>query len=69
MWSAADENPYGMELYEFIYRTGYVLYRNTRRIDFRTTVDYHEQHQLLKVAFPVDIRSTFGTIWMCNMEM
>lgn len=38
-----------------------VLYRNTRRIDFRTTVDYHEQHQLLKVAFPVDIRSTFGT--------
>ena len=23
MWSAADENPYGMELYEFIYRTGY----------------------------------------------
>ncbi len=38
-----------------------ILYSGSRRIDFRTTVDYHEQHQLLKAAFPVDIRSTFGT--------
>lgn len=38
-----------------------VLYSNDRRIDFRTTVDYHEKQQLLKAAFPVDIRSTYGT--------
>ncbi|MDO4339747.1 MAG: alpha-mannosidase [Eubacteriales bacterium] len=38
-----------------------VLYSNNRRIDFKTTVDYHEKHQLMKVAFPADIRSTYGT--------
>lgn len=38
-----------------------ILYSNTGRIDFQTTVDYHERHQLLKAAFPVDIRSTYGT--------
>lgn len=38
-----------------------VLYSSDRRIDFKTYVDYHEQHQLLKAAFPVDIRSTYGT--------
>ena len=29
-----------------------VVYADSRRIDFRTHVDWHEQHQLLKVAFP-----------------
>ncbi len=38
-----------------------VFYSNSRRIDFRTNVEYHEKHQLLKAAFPVDIRSTYGT--------
>lgn len=38
-----------------------ILYSRNRRIDFKTYVDYHEQHQLLKAAFPVDIRSTYGT--------
>ena len=38
-----------------------ILYSDSRRIDFKTTVDYHEQHQLLKAAFPVDVRSTYGT--------
>ncbi len=38
-----------------------ILYAGSRRIDFRTQVEYHEQNQLLKAAFPVDIRSTFGT--------
>lgn len=38
-----------------------VLYSQSPRIDFKTKVDYHEQHQLLKAAFPVDIRSTYGT--------
>lgn len=38
-----------------------VLYAKSRRIDFVTVVDYHETHQLLKAAFPVDIRATYGT--------
>lgn len=38
-----------------------VLYAADRRIDFVTTVDYHETHQLIKAAFPVDIRATYGT--------
>lgn len=38
-----------------------VVYANNRRIDFKTYVDFHEQHQLLKAAFPVDIRSTYAT--------
>ena len=38
-----------------------VLYSDSRRIDFKTFVDYHEQHQLLKAAFPVNIRSTYAT--------
>lgn len=42
-------------------RQDMILYSNNRRIDFRTEVEYHEQHQLLKAAFPVDIRSTYAT--------
>lgn len=37
------------------------LYRDSRRIDFKTDVDFHERQQLLKAAFPVDIRSTYAT--------
>jgi alpha-mannosidase len=37
------------------------IYRNSRRIDFRTEIDWHEQQVLLKVAFPVNIRSTKAT--------
>jgi alpha-mannosidase len=35
-----------------------VFYAENPRIDFRTRVDWHEQHQLLKVAFPTTIRAT-----------
>lgn len=42
-------------------RQDMILYSSNRRIDFRTNVEFHEQHQLLKAAFPVDIRSTYGT--------
>jgi alpha-mannosidase len=35
-----------------------VFYHNDRRIDFETTVDWHEKRKLLKAAFPVDIRAT-----------
>jgi alpha-mannosidase len=38
-----------------------ILYAKSRRIDFKTTVDWHEQNQLLKVKFPVNIRSTEAT--------
>lgn len=38
-----------------------VVYAKDRRIDFVTNVDWREQKQLLKVAFPVDIRSTMAT--------
>jgi alpha-mannosidase len=33
------------------------LRRDSRRIDFRTTVDWQERHKLLKVAFPVAIHA------------
>src|SRR4030043_244161 len=33
------------------------LRRNSRRIDFETTIDWQESHKLLKVAFPVNIHS------------
>ncbi|UOF88719.1 alpha-mannosidase [Fodinisporobacter ferrooxydans] len=38
-----------------------VVYRDCKRIDFHTTIDWHEKQQLLKVAFPVDVRSTEAT--------
>ncbi|WP_026691908.1 alpha-mannosidase [Peribacillus kribbensis] len=37
------------------------LYADNPRIDFETKVDWHEQDQLLKVAFPVEIRATEAT--------
>ena len=38
-----------------------ILYAASRRIDFKTGVDWHEKQQLLKVAFPVDVRTTYAT--------
>lgn len=38
-----------------------IVYSWNRRIDFKTQVDFHEQHQLMKVAFPVNIRATYAT--------
>jgi alpha-mannosidase len=32
-----------------------------RRLEFHTDVDWHEQHRFLKVAFPVDVRSSTAT--------
>ncbi|MEH7305796.1 alpha-mannosidase [Neobacillus drentensis] len=37
------------------------LYVNNPRIDFETKIDWHDQNQLLKVAFPVEIRATEAT--------
>ncbi len=33
------------------------LYAESPRIDFETTVEWHTHHQLMKVAFPVDVRA------------
>ena len=38
-----------------------VLYAHNKRIDFKTKIDWHERKQLLKVAFPVNIRATYAT--------
>lgn len=38
-----------------------VVYAHSRRIDFVTTVDWHESHRMLKASFPVDVRSTRAT--------
>ncbi|MDX6765815.1 MAG: alpha-mannosidase [Candidatus Methylacidiphilales bacterium] len=35
-----------------------VLRAGSRRLDFETTVDWHENHKVLKVAFPVNIRAS-----------
>lgn len=38
-----------------------VVYRDSRRIDFLTRVDWRESHRLLKAAFYTDIRATKAT--------
>lgn len=38
-----------------------IVYRDDRRIDFRTKVEWRERNQLLKVAFPVAVRATEAT--------
>lgn len=38
-----------------------VLYHQEKRIDFKTRVQWHEDHKLLKVAFPVDVLATKAT--------
>ena len=37
------------------------LMAHSKRIDFVTDIDWHQTHQLLKVAFPVDILNTHAT--------
>ncbi|AIQ70083.1 alpha-mannosidase [Paenibacillus graminis] len=37
------------------------VYSRSARIDFETLADWHEQHQLLKTAFPVAVRATEAT--------
>lgn len=38
-----------------------ICYRHSKRIDFETWVDWHEDHKLLKAAFFTDIRSVKAT--------
>ncbi|MDQ0972536.1 alpha-mannosidase [Neobacillus niacini] len=46
------------------------VYKHSPRIDFRTKVDWQEKQTLVKVAFPVNVRSTKATydIQFGNME-
>lgn len=37
------------------------VYRSIMRVDFRTTIDWHERHVLLKAAFPLDLRARTAT--------
>jgi len=37
------------------------LYAQNPRIDFETSIEWHEHHQLLKVAFPTVVRATEAT--------
>lgn len=37
------------------------IYQEKNRIDFQTEVDWHQQHLLLKAAFPVEVRSRQAT--------
>lgn len=37
------------------------LYSQGRRIDFETEIDWHEHHQILKAAFPLDVHATQAT--------
>jgi len=39
----------------------YIVYAGMPRIDIKTQVDWHEQHVLLKAAFPVNVRSDKAT--------
>ena len=38
-----------------------IIYKDRKQIDFRTEVDWHQQHLLLKAAFPVEIRTRMAT--------
>ncbi|WP_254075388.1 alpha-mannosidase [Paenibacillus tritici] len=38
-----------------------ILYHSDRRIDFKTKVEWHEAHKLLKVGFPVDVVTSKAT--------
>ena len=37
------------------------LYSGSRRIDFETELDWHEHHQILKAAFPLDVQTDSAT--------
>lgn len=38
-----------------------MLYNNSKRIDFKTELDWKEEHQVMKAAFPLDIHTNKAT--------
>ncbi len=61
-----SENACGGFIVKRKYMNSYIeqkicLYNNCERIDFKTKIDWHEHHQVLKVAFPLDIKASKAT--------
>lgn len=66
--SALTESNAVQDVFSFRWKVGHseirqqlVLYRHNRRIDFRTEVDWNENHKLLKVGFPVHVQTAKAT--------
>lgn len=51
----ADVLSFQWELGKSVISQDIVLYHHHKRVDFKTRVQWHEDHKLLKVAFPFDI--------------
>ncbi len=49
------------QFYDSIIEQKIIVYNHSRRIDFDTKIDWKEKQVLLKVSFPVNIRSTKAT--------
>lgn len=47
--------------YNSVIKQKVILYTNSRRIDFKTEVDWNEHHTILKAVFPVDILTNKAT--------
>jgi alpha-mannosidase len=70
-WSVASAGPLRAEI-AFERRVGDAsslrqvvrLDAGARRVEFDTTVDWHEEHRLLKVCFPLDVHATNATYEM-----
>ena len=43
-----------------------IVYSNSARIDFRTEINWHESHKLLRTYFPVNIRTDYATFDIQN---
>lgn len=43
-----------------VMRQAVMLRRNSRRVDFKTSIDWQESHKLLKVCFPVTLHANEG---------
>lgn len=59
--SVMDVLRFRWKLNESVIEQEIILYHHRRRVDFRTKVDWHESHKLLKVAYPVDIVASKAT--------
>ena len=79
MWVADDVSeiellPYGIRIKRKYQKSeiiqDIILKNGSKRIDFKTKIDWHEDHVLLKAAFPVDIRNNNATydIQFGNLE-
>lgn len=60
-----DGARFGIKIERKFYKSSIIqkiwFYDNLNRIDFDTIVNWHEQHKMLKVAFPVDINANKAT--------